>query len=880
MKKYKFIFINISLFTVSAAAVLYCIFLFVIPPVINSDKFSEKAGNFVYNKFSLKGDSVNFNIKTYPNLIIEAGADEIHLKDKEDIELLDVKNASLSFDIKKFAVKKLNLDYIYINQSGFKNISSKNKDKKASDFKIRQIPEININKAEIWAEKGEIDSIFIILTDVHITNQKDNKTVCTFQAEIISNLLKNLINIGRKGYLYIDDNALYANNLQVTAGRAEININGKIVDDNKNTDFTVKGAELPISDAISSLIYFQKLKSPGKKFIENFYDFSGLIDLDINIKNEGLFGNCIARNLAAKTTLFNVPVLFENIIFELNKRDMSAAACGILGGEKVFTSFKLSSMGTNNQEVKGFVKAKLSNKSAGKYVPNLSILGFADTKVDYSVKNKKIYVNYLLKLEKDSDLFYGDAYLGLRDKSRRLFVSTLKEPDKLFITHYDYSTIDEKNINNIILGNGLLVKKDDHLKPDFITCKTNGYAPVSVTGSFGKYIEKGEFNGDLKYDFNKTLLTGIFNVKDTVFKGFFVQNAQIDANDKIMKIEAQGEYEHSPFNCKLEALNYFIGRIKVYNMYLFLDKFIIKSKSQPNKKNTMTKKFDDIRQQTKDIDIDIDKWTIKLNKIKRNRIELSDILLSGSLQDDIFRFSVPHINFAKGILKAEGLYNIKNHSSDIMFSANDIDSNTVADVIFNLPNQIEGLAAATLHAKTKNGLDEVSANAAFSVKQGYLPQLGSTSFIIKNSRKKQPVKFKLSDIINVDIKNMKALSSDLDGKFYFDNECIKDVKLTSSQKYLSLLIEGDYNLNSQCGSLNLWGKYNNNQITKIKILFVPLSWIVRLIFRPEDTKSIYKDKLEEVPQIEALPGEESAFRVKINGNLNNNDIKVELKSIR
>ncbi|MCD7780345.1 MAG: hypothetical protein LUH05_06715, partial [Candidatus Gastranaerophilales bacterium] len=750
---------------------------------------------------------------------------------------------------------------------------------KASEFRIKRFPEINIDKAEIWVEKGEIDSIFVILSEIHILNQNEDKTICSFQAEIISNLLKNLISIGKKGYLYIDDNALYANDLQVEAGRSEITVNGKIIDDDKDSDFTVIGNDIPISDVVSSLIYFQKLKSPGKKFIENFYDFSGLTDIDVNITKEGLFGDCIAKNLAAKTTLFDVPILFKNIVFKLNKKDMSASSLGFLGGEQVYTSFNLTDMGGENQEVKGVVKARLSDKSAGKYVPNLSVLGFADTSVDYAVKNKKIYVNYLLKLDKGSDLLYGNAFLGLRDKDRRLFVNTVKEPDKLYITHYDYSVKEDGLINNIILGDGLLVKKDGHLTPDFITCKTNGYAPVSVTGSFGKYIEKGLFSGDLKFDFNKNLLTGIFSVKDTLFKGFFVKEAKINADEKVMKIDANGEYQKSPFDCRLEALNYFsTDRINVYNMYLFLDEFIIKTGNSKPKKPS--KKLKDIALQAKNADIDIDNWTIKLNKIKRNRIEFSDILLNGSLKDDIFRFTVPHINFANGILTAEGLYDIKKRSSDISFSAKNIDSNTVADVIFELPNQIEGLADAKLHARLENGFDDIKANASFSVKQGYLPQLGSTSFMIKNSRKKQPIKFKLSDIINVDIKNMKALSSDIDGEFYFDDESIKDVKITSSQKYLSLLIEGDYNLSSKYGNLDLWGKYNNNQITKIKILFVPLSWIVKLVFRPETSKSIYKDKLEEVPNIEAGEGEESAFRVKINGNLNNNDIKVELKSIR
>ena len=223
---------------------------------------------------------------------------------------------------------------------------------------------------------------------------------------------------------------------------------------------------------------------------------------------------------------------------------------------------------------------------------------------------------------------------------------------------------------------------------------------------------------------------------------------------------------------------------------------------------------------------------------------------------------------------------MKEKTSDVIFTAKNIDSNTVADVIFDLPNQIEGTANATLHAETKDSFDKVKAYATFSLKEGYLPKIGSTEFIIKKSNKfRRPLKFRLSDIINIDMKNMKALSSNLEGSFCFDNDSIYNAKITSSQKYLSLLVEGNYNFDSQKADLRLLGKYNNREMGRVKILFIPLPWIFKFVFKPENTLSQYKNKLKEVPPIEGAPNEQSAFRVKMGGNLNKNDVKVELKSI-
>ena len=62
-------------------------------------------------------------------------------------------------------------------------------------------------------------------------------------------------------------------------------------------------------------------------------------------------------------------------------------------------------------------------------------------------------------------------------------------------------------------------------------------------------------------------------------------------------------------------------------------------------------------------------------------------------------------------------------------------------------------------------------------------------------------------------------------------------------------------------------------------MYVPLSWIIKIVFRPEKTIDIYKDKIKEVPSVISKPEDEQAFRVKLKGNLNNNNVKVELKRI-
>ena len=877
MKNKNQFILKFCIFSFLTIVFLYSIFLFILPFVFSSEFFVNKINFVISHTTGINVKSNKFDFVSHPNLDCDLKFNELKVS-VQNTEVLNLKNGYLKYDIKKLSLEKIVIDYLYIDEKAIKKVLNKNSSTKSFNINLDKLPITNIKKAEIWIDNDGINSIFISLSDIKL-EKKQNNIFCTFEGEIISDLFRNLINIGKKGYIYIKDNSVYAKNIQILIGVSKLYIDGKIIDSAKNNDFSVKGKDIPICDIKTSLLYFQKLKDSSKKFIENFYDFSGYMDVDLHVKEKGVFGKCIAKKLAAKTVLFDVPIFFKKVDFIFDKDSLQAAEEGILGGEKVYTSFKLSNIAKKNQEVVGKVYANLTNKSVSKYIPYLSLQGYASTSVDYSVKNKKINVNYLLKLKKDSDLHYKNAYLGLIDKNRRLFVKTLKENDTLKILHYDYSLQEGKNISNIILGDGLFIKRNEHLVPSYLTCKTNGFAPVSVTGSFGRYINGGYFNGDLKYNFEKDILTGIFTLKNSLYKDFYIEKANVIAESAKMKIIANGEYLNSVFEANLEAENNFINKVHVYNMELFLDKYIFKSADKQEKIN---KNHNSIKIPTppEKLDLDIDNWIIKLNQIKRKKLELNNIIIEGSLKDDIFSFAIPQINFAKGIINANGIYNVKEKTSDVIFTAKNIDSNTVADVIFDLPNQIEGRANATLHAETKDSFDNIKAYATFSLEDGYLPQIGSTEFIIKKSKKiRHPFKFKLSDIINIDIKNMKALSSNLEGSFCFDNDSIYNTKITSSQKYLSLLVEGDYNFESQEADLRLFGKYNNNEMGRVKILFIPLPWIFKFVFKPENTLNQYKNKLKEVPPIVAKPNEQSAFRVKLDGNLNKNDVKVELKSI-
>ncbi len=870
----KFIF-KLSIVLFIGIIVLYLIFLFLLPDILSSNVFKNKIYNYLYEKTGITITSENIAVKTYPNLYINFSADKFKIVNKNS-ELLNAKDAVIVFDLKSLSLKKLNVDYVFVNEVGISDIVNKKDTGSKSNYKFTKLPEVLIKKAEIWIDRENSNSAFVTVENLRQIN-KEGRTEFTFNSEIVSDILRNTVVMGQNGYLYYENGSLYAKNFQILIGTSALYLNGKITDyKHENTNLNIKGKDIPIDGIMASLLYFQKIKSHGKKFIENFYDFSGNADVNITIDKNGLWGKFCAKDLAGNSVLFKVPIKFPHVDFIFNGRKITANSKGLFGGEAVFSEFIVSNLAQDGQIIKGSVKSNLSDKFADKYIPDFNIKGSANAGVFYTIKNGKIEVTYLLRIPKGSDLYYKNAYLGLEDKERRLFVKTRKENDKLSITNYDYSVKENNKITKIIKGDGLFLKEKGHLTPQYLTFKTQNDAPVSVIGSFHKYVEGGVFNGDLKYDFKNNLITGIFDIKNSKYKDFDIANAKVNANSKNVIIEAMGKYKDSPFKCYLNALNRFDDNIKIYNMDLFLDKYTVKKSANPSPINIK------IPEKVKDIDVDIDKWTIKVNKIIRKRMVISDIIVTGSIHNKIFNFKVPNISFAKGNISGKGVYNYRNKSSNVSINAENIDSGVVADVIFELPGQIEGIANASLTANTRNGFDDVKASVDFSVENGFLPKLGSTEFMIKKSKLvKRPFKVKVSDIVNIDVKNMKALSSNLKGHFSLDNQKIENAKISSSQKYFALLIEGNYDIDNEQANLNIFGKYNQDKISRVKILFVPLSFILKVILRTENPTNEYQTKLSEVPPVEINENEkESAFRVKIDGNINNNDVKVEMKRIK
>ncbi len=871
MKKQN-VYIISGIILTAGLAVVYAFLFFALPVVLNSDKMVSKYETFLSEKLNSPVKINNFNFKTNPNLSFEISTEEISSKN-----ILKAKNLQLSTNPLSIKPKTIDAESVYVDIFEIKKLfnNNNNNDKKA--FNLKFFPITNIQKAYLKLDSS--GKTFIELDNIK-SHKEGFKIVCTFLGKVQSPYINSPVIIGKSGKIHYF-NKLFFDDLSVNFVNSTLILNGAI------DKLSFKGKSLPAKDLESAFLYFYKLKHPNKKnFIENFTNFTGTLDTDLKYSKKGLSGKCIAHNLGADFSKFKIPVRLPIVEFNFNNRTMETKTNGTFGEEAVYTDVFIEGLFKKSVHTVGNVHSKrLTNHFTQKYFKPLQIVGHADAKVRYEVQ-KGVDVDYILTLPKGSNLISAYGSLDNTDKIRQISANTHKVENNLYLKNYSYSFIENKNIKKLLYGDGLFIKPKDHFKPSYLTLKTEGQLPIELVSSFvNDFIYGGTFGADLRYDFVNKLLSGYVKLNETYHEDFlYLKSAIISAKDKELTINTTGTFFDSPINLSLLADNKFLDGLFVKNIDIHLNKFYVKRNGFKDLKPKHTIKH----HKHKDYNVTVEKGRIRVDEILNSKFYLHDVEINGKLKNDIVDFVIPQTEYSKGILSAEGKYDIKKHNSDIYFSAYEIDSNEVATKMFNLPEYFTGLASASLHLITTNKLNDIKAYATFAIEDGMMPKLGSREIILNKSKKrknplyyiKKPIKFTLSKITNIDFTNKQNLSTDLCGCFELDNSEVHEARIYSQSEYLSTFIEGNYNIDTEIGNITMWGKHNKIAEKKIKILKLPLSLLYKIFFKVERSKTKFTKEIEQIPPINGTPEEVGIFRVNIKGNLNANKLDVTLKDIR
>ena len=864
----KFFTITFSVLLLFLIGIFLCV-VCVLPSIINSKTTINKLQSLILEKTGTETTITGLNLKISPKLMVVLNIDSIDAKNN-NVSVADIQKLSLKYKLLQKHLTLVGADNIFIDGNYTKQFKSdKHKDKSKNKFEPNNIPEIHIQKFVFKSDE----------VNINLENLNTDDSFIKLKAAINTPFLKETLKLGESGSFQVIDNKLKANKFEVSIGNSHLYLDGFLVDKDKSRDFNINGEKLPVSEIMPMLLKFQKSKDPSKKFIENFKNFKGTVGVNIKINNDGIWGTCVANNLGANAVWFDIPLFFKEAVFNFRGQTITSVAEGILGNEKVTHTLNITDL-LNPQKklVIGEMNTTLTPKF--KFVPGLTVLNSANVNLVYKIQNRKPDVYYNIDIPVKSDLIYNSFYLGLRDYKRKIYGNTFKDNNDLYLKKYKYSYFKSDKENIVLYGDGLFIKNIDKKDPDkfvpqFLTIRTNGYAPTSVIGAFGEKVRGGEFKGDLKYDFKNNQVLGTFDIIKARHQAFRIDNAHVITKDGIFTITSDGLYKGEKYTAELSMKNNIFGETLIYNLKLFLDKLVLETTTDTNKKRGKSRRDSkDFSKTVKENPMTINNWEIAINKIIRDKFVLENVKLVGSMKNNIFDFKMKEMKFAGGIINANGFYDFGKNISKMTFEAENIDSNKVAEMTLNLQDQISGIAKAKVDIDAKDMFKYLDANCTFEVKEGYMPKLGDKELAIKDT------KYKLSEITNLDLSQKDLMKDDIKGTLDVHNTEIKNINITTWHPLSAMLLEGSYEMEKQYADLQLFWHYSKEAPKGIRIFGIPISLILKVVFRPEYSKELYNSKLSEIPQINADEKNSIYYRILLKGDINKNKTSLELKEIR
>ena len=847
------------------AIVFYLCVVFVLPSIINNKTTINKLQSIIHEKTSIETTITGLNFKISPKLTVILNIDSINAENN-NIKVADIENLFLKYEILQKRLILVSADNIFVDGGCLKQFKKEEKKKNKDKLRPNDIPEIHVQKFVF-----KYDDV-----NINVENIDTNDNFIKLNAAVNAPFLKETLKLGDSGSLQVAENKLNANKFEITLGNSHLYLDGVLVDENKFPNLNINGEKLPISELMATVLYFQKSKDSSRRLIENLKDFKGTVKVNLQLNKDGIWGTCVANDFGAKAVMFDIPLFFKETVFNFRGETIDSVSQGIFGNEKVTNTLNANNITTPQIEIIGTVKTALTKKF--NYVPNFTVLNSADINISYNVKDFKPEVHFNMDIPANSDLIFNSFYLGLRDYKRKLYAHTFKDGNDLYLREYKYSYSNSDKENVIISGDGFFKKKADKSRPDdfipqYLTIRTNGYAPTSVIGSFGEKIRGGEFKGDLKYDFKNNQVLGTFDITNARHKAFHINQAHVVSKNGVLNVTSNGFFKGEKYSAALKLKNNIFGETLIYDMRMFLDKLVFET--TPDKQTKKTKiDPNEITKKVADTPITINNWKISINEIRRDKFLLQNANLIGSMKNNVFDFKMNDLKFADGVIHANGVYDFAKNTSKMTFIAENINSDKVAEMTLNLKNQIEGIASAKVNLDAKDMFRFIDVHCIFEVKEGFLPKLDETEFMIKNS------KYKLSQITNVDLSQKDLMKDDIKGSFDVHNTELKNINITTWHELSAIYLEGNYEMEKQYADLQLFWHYSKEAPKGVRIFHVPLNFILKVAFRPENSKELYKAKLQQIPKIKDNDKNSNYYRIQVKGDLNNNKIDMILKEIR
>ena len=406
-------------------------------------------------------------------------------------------------------------------------------------------------------------------------------------------------------------------------------------------------------------------------------------------------------------------------------------------------------------------------------------------------------------------------------------------------------------------------------------------------------FKQGTVTCDLKYDNDS--IKGSFDAKnidipifDTVIKNIKLNTDKENINVKLFGFinETSVRAETSLDNNLKKAPH--IDTLKVYADKIDTNKLlssISNVRSEFNTKKAQNNSPDLSVFEIEDGELHVDEITVK-NYTAENLDSKFSIN-----KDGIFNIKDINVKLGEGSGAGEIFYNLKNSEIKAELEFKNVDSNYLAENLFDAKNQIFGIANANFFVTTNGNSDEdliknLSGFAYFDMAEGKMPKLGSLEYLLRASNivKNGVTGFSLNNVLELLNLVKTGYFTSITGSCKLENGLAKDVEIFSKGENLSLYLHGDYSLTSANADMEILGKLSN----KISTIFGPIgNASLNTFFKHIPGVSLLnfgrKDLIENVEKIPSFTGgdyDSRTFQAIIKGDINSSGYVQSFKWVK
>lgn len=629
-----------------------------------------------------------------------------------------------------------------------------------------------------------------------------------------------------------------------------------------------------------------------QNLFSQFQNYSGYTDINVGLNKNVPTGTIKLYKPKFEHIKSNIPFNFDdfNIHFEngrMHINDMTAQIADIpLFGDISISNFH------KNPNINGYFTSKLTDGFLQNYVPkNISdkIRLVGDINFSSKLSGTTDNFNIMPKITffPDADVTIDGTSLGEISDKREFNANINITKDKVTVKKLDYikyiSSQNNKE-NPIIFAtiDGILnIKPDNIIEPEEISVKTQKNISARILNLLLKkpMLKQGSFNCDLKYKNEK--LKGNLDARNLDIPLFdtTLKNIKINA-DKDINVSLFGFLNESKVKMESVIENNLISKPKVNSLkisadYLDNDKLLRSFAKVCKAMNT--------NNEIKNVDFTgfhLSNGILDVKKLAVKTLTAEDVSSHFSIDvNGIFKADNINLKVGQGNINGNVEYDLMNSKFNGNFELMNVDSNYVAETLFDGRNQIYGNANGKIILESRGTTDEeiiknLNGFVYFDISDGKMPKLGSLEYLLRASNivKSGITAFSINNVLELLNLVKTGYFSNINGSCKIKNGIAQNIEIFSKGENLSLYIHGNYDISKTHAEMEILGKLSR----KISTIFgtmgnTSLNTFFKLIpgiSMIDYSRNDLIQNVEKIPSFTNGDYDSRVFQAIIDGNIN------------